>query len=89
MSEPDKHGDEESTAGRDAPANAFVTLQTFTARLAELTGSGKVERLVVDTFADVAKAEQASLALYKRSVKATRRLRPRGAIRWNWSVMSR
>jgi diguanylate cyclase (GGDEF)-like protein len=44
---------------------AFFALQTFAARLAELTGTGKVERLVVDTFAEVAQAEQASLAIFE------------------------
>jgi diguanylate cyclase (GGDEF)-like protein len=57
-------GDERSS-GERGHKDAFLALYTFAMRLAELTGSGKVERLVVDTFAEVAQAEQVSLALFE------------------------
>lgn len=65
MSVSDMQRDGESPDERDAQGAMFLASQTFATRLAELSGSEKVERLVVDTFAEVAKAEQASLALFE------------------------
>ena len=81
MSVPQMQDDQNSSGGRDADTtpNPFLALYTFATRLAELTGSGKVERLVVDTFAEVAQAEQASLAIFEER-EGTRRLPPRTAI---------
>jgi diguanylate cyclase (GGDEF)-like protein len=63
--------------GVDAQEDTLLTSQRFVARLAELVGSGRVEQLIVDTLAQVAKADQASLALFEEredymSIAATR-----------------
>jgi diguanylate cyclase (GGDEF)-like protein len=51
--------------GRDAQEDTLLTSHRFATRLAELSGSGKIDQLIVDTLAQVAKADQASLALFE------------------------
>jgi len=77
MSVLDMQGIGEPQNGRDAQEDTLLTSHRFATRLAELTGSGRVEQLIVDTLAQVARADQASLALFEEregymSVVATR-----------------
>jgi diguanylate cyclase (GGDEF)-like protein len=65
MSGPDMQGVGEPQNGRDVQEETLLTSHRFATRLAELSGSGKVEQLIVDTLAQVAKAEQASLAPFE------------------------
>jgi diguanylate cyclase (GGDEF)-like protein len=65
MSVLDMQGVGEPHNERDAQEETLLTSHRFATRLAELSGSGKVEQLIVDTLAQVARADQASLALYE------------------------
>ena len=51
--------------GRDAQEDTLLTSHRFATRLAELSGSGQIDQLIVDTLSQVAKADQASLALFE------------------------
>ncbi len=77
MSVLDMQGVGEPQNGRDAQEDTLLTSHRFASRLAELSGSGKVEQLIVDTLAQVARADQASLALFEEregymAISATR-----------------
>ena len=62
---PDMPGVGGSQGARETQDNAFLRPHTFTTRLAELSGSAKIEQFIVDTLAQAVNAEQASLALYE------------------------
>ena len=60
----DMQGVEGAYDSHDTQHDAFLAPSSFATKLAELSGGGNVEQFIVDTLAQVVKAEQGSLALF-------------------------